>query len=160
MECARTITNTTQTHLYLYKSWNSVHWPLQLSTWFENAKEFTINQTGKSNVGLYLYVYSKALCYQCSHTVCRGAKINGLSLLTMHHEWNWHAIVQSSPTYVHTHDDVIKWKHFPRNWPFVRGIHRPMTRSFDVFFDLRLNKRLSKRSWSWLFQTQSPPWWR
>ena len=26
------------------------------------------------------------------------------------------------------HDDVIKWKHFPRNWPFVRGIHRsPVT---------------------------------
>ena len=22
------------------------------------------------------------------------------------------------------HDDVIKWKHFPHNWPFVRGIHR------------------------------------
>ena len=22
------------------------------------------------------------------------------------------------------HDDVIKWKHFPRHWPFVRGIHR------------------------------------
>ena len=22
------------------------------------------------------------------------------------------------------HDDVIKWKHLPRNWPFVRGIHR------------------------------------
>ena len=21
------------------------------------------------------------------------------------------------------HDDVIKWKHFPRHWPFVRGIH-------------------------------------
>ena len=26
-----------------------------------------------------------------------------------------------TPTY---HDDVIKWKHFPRNWPFVREIHR------------------------------------
>ena len=24
----------------------------------------------------------------------------------------------------HTHDDVIKWKYFPRYWPFVRGIHR------------------------------------
>ena len=24
----------------------------------------------------------------------------------------------------HSHDDVIKWKHFPRYWPFVRGIHR------------------------------------
>ena len=22
------------------------------------------------------------------------------------------------------HDDVTTWKHFPRNWPFVRGIHR------------------------------------
>ena len=22
------------------------------------------------------------------------------------------------------HDDVIKWKHFPRYWPLVRGIHR------------------------------------
>ena len=22
------------------------------------------------------------------------------------------------------HDEVIKWKHFPRCWPFVRGIHR------------------------------------
>ena len=22
------------------------------------------------------------------------------------------------------YDDVIKWKHFPRNWPLVRGIHR------------------------------------
>ena len=43
------------------------------------------------------------------------------------------------------HDDVIKWKHFPRNWPFVRGIHcdAPVTQSFVVFFDLRPNKRLS-----------------
>ena len=23
-----------------------------------------------------------------------------------------------------THGDVIKWKHFPRYWPFVRGIQR------------------------------------
>ena len=22
------------------------------------------------------------------------------------------------------HDDVVRWKHFPRCWPFVRGIHR------------------------------------
>ena len=26
---------------------------------------------------------------------------------------------------------------------------RPMTRSFDVFFDLRLDERLSKQSWGW-----------
>ena len=28
------------------------------------------------------------------------------------------------PAFTVSHDDVIKWKHFPRYWPFVRGIHR------------------------------------
>ena len=67
------------------------------------------------------------------------------------------------------HDDVIKWKHFPRYWPFVWGIHqspvnsqtqRPVTPSFDVSFDLHLNKRLSKQSWGWWFETPSVPLWR
>ena len=155
------------------------------------------------------------------------------------------------------HDDVTKWKHFPRYWPFVRGIHRsqvnsphkgqwrgalmfslicvwisgwvnnreagelrryrahydvsvmyslfwiyvlalqfsedyitwwhcqmetfsallglcvgnssvtgefptqrPVTRSFDVFFDLRLNKRLGKQSRRWWFETPSCSLWR
>ena len=30
---------------------------------------------------------------------------------------------------VQSHNDVIKWKHFPRYWPFVRGIHRPPVNS-------------------------------
>ena len=37
---------------------------------------------------------------------------------------------------------------------------RPVTRSFDLFFDLRLNKRLSKQSWGWWFETLSCPLWR
>ena len=37
---------------------------------------------------------------------------------------------------------------------------RPVTRSFGVFFDLRLNKRLSKQSWGWWFETLSRPLWR
>ena len=63
---------------------------------------------------------------------------------------------------VSTRDDVIKWKNFPRHWSFVRGIHLslPVTRIFDVFFDLRLNKRLSKQSWGWWFETLSSPLWR
>ena len=36
----------------------------------------------------------------------------------------------------------------------------PVTRSFDVFFDLRPNKRLSKQSWGWWFETPSCPLWR
>ena len=35
-----------------------------------------------------------------------------------------------------SHDDVIKWKHFPRYWPFVPGIHRsrwiPHTKASDA----------------------------
>ena len=36
---------------------------------------------------------------------------------------------------------------------------RPVTRSFDVFFDLRLNKRLSKQWWGWWFETPPSPLW-
>ena len=69
------------------------------------------------------------------------------------------------------HDDVIKWKHFPSYWPFVRGIHRspvnsthkaPVTRSFDaeLFFDLHLIRRLSKHSRGWWFETPPRSLWR
>ena len=67
------------------------------------------------------------------------------------------------------HDDVIKWKHSPRCWPFVWGIHRspansprtgPVTRSYDDFFDLRLKKQLSIQSLDWWFETPSHPLWR
>ena len=33
--------------------------------------------------------------------------------------WSW-----TNTRYMALHDDVIKWKPFPRYWPFVRGIHR------------------------------------
>ena len=67
------------------------------------------------------------------------------------------------------HDDVTKWKRFSGYLPIVREIHRvtgefhsqrPATRSFDVFVDLCLNKRLSKqarRQWS---ETPPRPLWR
>ena len=64
------------------------------------------------------------------------------------------------PTHCSYDDDVIKWKHFPHYWSFMRGIgefhsQRTVTRSFDVFFDLRLNKRLSKQLWGWWLETPS-----
>ena len=67
------------------------------------------------------------------------------------------------------HDDVIKWKHFPRYWPFVREIHRsPVNSSHKgqwrgaLMFSLicALNKRLSKQSWGWWFQSPSRSLWR
>ena len=37
--------------------------------------------------------------------------------------WNL-AYCSRSACQFQSHDDVINWKHFPRYWPFVRGIHR------------------------------------
>ena len=37
---------------------------------------------------------------------------------------------------------------------------RPVTPGFHVFLDLRLNKRLSKQSWCWWFESISRPLWR
>ena len=64
------------------------------------------------------------------------------------------------------HDHVIKWKHFPRYWPFVRGSPRwiPHTKASDVelwwVFYLRPCRRLSKQSQGWWFETLSRPLWR
>ena len=66
-------------------------------------------------------------------------------------------------------DDVIKWKHFPRCWPFVLGIHRSPVNSTHkgqwrgaLMFSLIcvwINGWVNK-SWGWRFETLSPPLWR
>ena len=69
----------------------------------------------------------------------------------------------------HTHDDVIKWKHFVigslsgeitvHRWiPRTKASYRELW-CFLSFF-LRPNKRLSKQSWGWWFETPSHPFWR
>ena len=62
------------------------------------------------------------------------------------------------------------WRHQMETFPALLAIcagnspvtgefpaQRPVARSFDIFFDLRLNKRLSKQSW---FDALSHPLWR
>ena len=45
-------------------------------------------------------------------------------------------LINAMPQSLKCHDDVIKWKHFPRYWPFVREIHRsrwiPRTKASDA----------------------------
>ena len=68
-----------------------------------------------------------------SATLCGLATL--LSAIYLHNRWQtkgyeltrtdstaslqWHSILT-----IKGHDDVIKWKHTPLHWPFVRGIHR------------------------------------
>ena len=69
--------------------------------------------------------------------------------------------------------DTAWWRHQMETFPALLALclrnspvtgefpaQRPVTRSFNVFFDLRLNKRLSKQSWGWWFETPQGSLWR
>ena len=64
------------------------------------------------------------------------------------------------------HGDVIEWKHFPRYWPFVRGIHRsPLNSPYkacdaELWCFLWSASELGKQSWGLWFETLLRPLWR
>ena len=76
----------------------------------------------------------------------------------------------TEPAYIYT---VAWWRHQMETFSALLAIcagnspltgefptQRPVTGSFDIFFDQRLNKRLSKQWWGWWFETPSRPVWR
>ena len=75
-----------------------------------------------SKVKIWFYRwYCCCRCLICSRLVtpvCVEATSGRRGLISGLHEYT------QSVSPGHLHDDVIKWKHFPRNWPFVREIHR------------------------------------
>ena len=62
------------------------------------------------------------------HCVIFHAEISQV-VKVLHHIWQWpscisHIVNTMAAVVMVTHDDVIKWKHFPCYWPFVWWIHR------------------------------------
>ena len=56
----------------------------------------------------------------------------------------------------------LKIRTFPGNkdpWEPCNKLSTDINVCFDVFFDMHLNKRLSKQSWGWWFETPSRPLW-
>ena len=79
--------------------------------------------------------------------------------LYSHH---WYGCERTEPW---VHDDVIKWKHFQRYWPFVRGIHRspvnsPHKGQWREAFMFSLIRAWINGWWGWWFETPSCPLWR
>ena len=87
----------------------------------------------------YTYIITTEYVYRnrcCTYRICPWFK-TWMHLVSKPSKnrisWNWiserlihyGAIAKK----LHKHDDVIKWKHFPRYWPFVRGIHRSSVNS-------------------------------
>ena len=85
--------------------------------------------------------------------------------------WYFHVDKPTWWRFLSQHDDVIKWKHFPRYWPFVRGInrspvdypHKGQCRGALMLFDRDLRRNRTHycvsviwKKWSW-FHCQSHP---
>ena len=63
-------------------------------------------------------IYLKHWKSNCVHINLWHTVINSFICFAVVRFYRFYHILQNY------HDDVIKWKHFPRYWPFVRGIHR------------------------------------
>ena len=87
--------------------------------------------------------------------------------------WSHYSPWQSYVNYSYSSGWLAWWRHQMETFSALLALcagsspvsgefpaQRPVTRSFDVFFDLRLNKRLSKQSWGWWFETPSRSLWR
>ena len=77
---------------------------------------------------------------------------NGFSWMKMYELWltfHWwrHQVETFSALLAFCAGNSPVTGEFPTQWP--------VTRSFDLVFDLRLNKQFSKQSWSWWFETPS-----
>ena len=76
---------------------------------------------------------------------------------SINHLWCWHPMMTSSNGNIFRVTGPVCGEFTsPGEFP----TQRPVTRSFDVFLDLRLNKRLSKQPWGWWFETHSWSLWR
>ena len=86
----------------------------------------------------------------------------------------WVNTLRSEQNGIHSADGIFKdiyftwWHHQMETFSALLGnslvtgefpSQRPVTWSFDVLFDLHLNKQLSKQSWGWWFEMPSRPLW-
>ena len=125
-----------------------------------------------SFVSAQAFIYFYDTGFWCS--VTRSLFLNSLSGIITYH-WQWHIKVKWG---------FVKYISFRRTYhvmmtpsngnifrvtgplcgeftgPGEFPTQRPVMWGFDVFFDLRLNKRLSKQPWSWWFETPSWSLWR
>ena len=114
------------------------------------------------NLNIYIYVYDICLfCVSVKNIIIIWFVVLGVSLgPALQTYW----LLWCREYF----DDVIIWSIFRVTGPLCgeftghRWIPRmrPVTRSFDVFFDLCLNKGLSKQSWGWWFETPLCSLWR
>ena len=84
----------------------------------------TSNETSKGNTGGYLSVTQNNDFYSWVNKSCVDKFVQWYNNGSNGHLFYVGVDLMMRRSMLPIHDDVIKWKHFPRYWPFVRGIHR------------------------------------
>ena len=76
------------------------------------------------------YIYQQCIqrenLYHKNPRCTINSRLNRNSHIESHRIYMWKVYLNTCGINwkLYVHDGVIKWKHFPRNWPFVQGIHR------------------------------------
>ena len=134
--------------------WNSWYWVVfrwtSIFPWFYRKK---VNH----NIPMSIQCGQTTDWTMCLFYICHGVETSSLGVLL------WHAIIILCFSMMTSSNGSISALlaicagNSPVPGEFTA--QRPVTRSFDVFFDLRLNKRLSKQSWGWWSETLSRSLW-
>ena len=129
-----------------------------MTSWSMLYVIFVKNKLTKSHILIWINIH---LCFNCD-----GSTSIEVNLRVSNYKFNWlnyfldsqpeaglaHLCLQMSKR----HDDVIKFKQFPRYWPFVRGIHRghvnsphnwPVTRKMSPFDDVIMQISIWSMVW-------------
>ena len=105
------------TNIFAHSSsfgWCQIYMPLILYRQLASANEalsYIYNQIYLISVHKVMRMHRIRLNHRDRGDVCMNVPVNQTNIC-------------SSNDLLPVHDDVIKWKHFPRYWPFVREIHR------------------------------------
>ena len=97
------------TLVWFIKFANGIEWRLAHQRWGKRTKNLA---------AVAINLYGRAITHNISKR-CSLALISFGYILSI--QWNLCIRVP--------HDDVIKWRHFPRYWSFVRGIHQSTVNS-------------------------------
>ena len=93
--------------------------------------------------GIHMLFTSAEYRPLCRGLLCSGTSWKGIANERSSGSWVIPVAIGMLSISGNDHDDFIKWKHFLCYRPFVTGefpSQRPVTRDFDVFLDLHLNK--------------------
>ena len=122
---------------------------MEMSSFWWNFRYWLYRKLSFDNVGAASDENSvKTTCILRCQSFSSNADDKQVSLKKKH---EMHEIVQNKCVICHSektsHDDVIKWKHYQRYWPFVWGIPPTKTSDggFDVFFCAWINGWVNNR---------------